>query len=252
MLSRFFGKKEEAQSKSDNDFVIESDSDEEGCKGDPNSPFMQNLKLNMSKMIAYAQSADILLQREVAEMLANEAVSSDRQTQIVEYGGLRLLVPLTKSSDCDVRRLAAHALANLSVNSKNQELMAEEGAIEMLIDLLDSDNEVIQRQAAKGMANLGVNPDNKKKIGVAGGIPKLIKLAGSPTLQVKVEAVAALGNLAVNDFNEVIIVKEGALAVLAESAHMSANALKMAGWSGEQTRETASWEELAAQVSRCK
>jgi len=75
-------------------------------------------------------------------MLANEAVSADRQAQIVEYGGLRLLVPLTKSVDHDVRRLAAHALANLSVNTRNQTLMADEGAVEMLLDLLESDNEV--------------------------------------------------------------------------------------------------------------
>ena len=36
--------------------------------------------------------------------------------QIVQYGGLRLLVPLTKSIDPEVQRLAAHALANLSVD----------------------------------------------------------------------------------------------------------------------------------------
>lgn len=53
---------------------------------------------------------------QVAEKLANEAVKSNRQVQIVEYGGLKLLVPLTKSVDQEVQRLAAHALANLSVN----------------------------------------------------------------------------------------------------------------------------------------
>ncbi len=48
--------------------------------------------------------------------MANEAVKSARQVQIVEFGGLKLLVPLTKSVDEEVQRLAAHALANLSVN----------------------------------------------------------------------------------------------------------------------------------------
>jgi hypothetical protein len=38
------------------------------------------------------------------------------QVQIVEFGGLQLLIPLTKSHDPEVQRLAAHALANLSVN----------------------------------------------------------------------------------------------------------------------------------------
>lgn len=55
---------------------------------------------------------------QVAERLANEAVKPNRQVQIVEYGGLQLLVPLTRSEDQEVQRLAAHALANLSVSGK--------------------------------------------------------------------------------------------------------------------------------------
>lgn len=80
--------------------------------------YIQQLRVNLSRMIIYAESADVSLQREVAEKLANEAVKSNRQVQIVEYGGLQLLVPLTKSTDPEVQRLAAHALANLSVTSK--------------------------------------------------------------------------------------------------------------------------------------
>jgi hypothetical protein len=72
----------------------------------------------LSRLIAYAESAEVSLQREVAEKLANEAVKPARQVQIVQYGGLRLLVPLTKSVDQEVQRLAAHALANLSVNGE--------------------------------------------------------------------------------------------------------------------------------------
>ena len=55
----------------------------------------------------------------MAEKLANEAVKEARQVQIVEYGGLQLLIPLSKSSDQEVQRLATHALANLSVNGKS-------------------------------------------------------------------------------------------------------------------------------------
>lgn len=151
--------------------------------------------------------------------MANEAVKSARQVQIVEFGGLRLLVPLTKSTDEEVQRLAAHALANLSVNgtvlsqldrslpllvyfvfhaADNQKLMADEGAIECLIGLLDSSNDLIQRQSAKALANLGVNADNKPKIAEAGGIPKLVKLAATPQISVRIEAIAAMANLAVN------------------------------------------------------
>ncbi len=42
--------------------------------------------------------------------------SAERQVQIVELGGLQLLLPLTHSADGEVQRLAAHALANLSVH----------------------------------------------------------------------------------------------------------------------------------------
>jgi hypothetical protein len=114
MFSRFFGSSSSKgsgshpPSETKSDFVIEDDEQGDGQKS--NSAFMENLKLNLSKMIAYAQSADIVLQREVAEMLANEAVNSDRQAQIVEYGGLKLLVPLTASSDEDVRLVNANAL----------------------------------------------------------------------------------------------------------------------------------------------
>lgn len=80
------------------------------------SEFLKQLQVNLSRLIAYCESAEVTLQREVAEKLANEAVKSARQVQIVQYGGLKLLVPLTKSSDQEVQRLAAHALANLSVN----------------------------------------------------------------------------------------------------------------------------------------
>ena len=78
--------------------------------------YVNSLRVNLSRLITYAESADVKLQREVAEKLANEAVKSSRQVQIVEYGGLRLLVPLTRSVDPEVQRLSAHALANLSVN----------------------------------------------------------------------------------------------------------------------------------------
>lgn len=97
------------------------------------------------------------------------AVKPVRQVQIVELGGLKLLIPLTKSTDQEVQRLSAHALANLSVNGKdnylllllkfiladNQIHMANGGAIESLILLLDCPNELIQRQSAKALANLG-------------------------------------------------------------------------------------------------
>jgi hypothetical protein len=150
MLGLF--KKKKPQEKKGSDYTIESDDEKEEDTG-----FLQSLKVNLSRMITYAECADVALQREVAEKLANEAVKADRQVQIVEYGGLQLLVPLTKSKDNEVQRLAAHALANLSVNTDNQQLMSSEGAIEMLISLLDNKQELTLRQTAKALANLGVN-----------------------------------------------------------------------------------------------
>ena len=110
--------------------------------------------------------ADVVLQREVAERLANEAVKAERQQQIVELGGLKLLLPLTKSEDNEVQRLAAHALANLSVSTDNQVQLAQQGGVEMLISLLPNKNVHVQRQAAKALANLGVNVENKVTVAV--------------------------------------------------------------------------------------
>ena len=88
--------------------------------GDYGSDFTKALQTQLRQLIHYAKGADPELQREVAEKLANEAVKPDRQEQIVELGGLELLLPLVESSDKEVQRLAAHALANLSVNADNQ------------------------------------------------------------------------------------------------------------------------------------
>ena len=106
--------------------------------GDYGSDFTKALQTQLRQLIHYAKGADATLQREVAEKLANEAVKPDRQEQIVELGGLELLLPLVQSSDKEVQRLAAHALANLSVNAENQIIMANEGGVEMLIELLET------------------------------------------------------------------------------------------------------------------
>jgi hypothetical protein len=64
--------------------------------------FTKALRANLQRLIMYAQSADEVLQREVAERLANEAVKPSRQVQIVQLGGLQLLLPLTRSADTEV------------------------------------------------------------------------------------------------------------------------------------------------------
>ena len=131
---------------------------------DDGGAFTRELKTNLRTLIIYAETQDPEMQREVAEKLANEAVRGDRQAQIVELGGLQLLLPLTRSTDWEVRRLSAHALANLSVNADNQVRMAKEGGIDMIISLLHGNAEQVNRQAAKALANLGVNQDNKVAI----------------------------------------------------------------------------------------
>ena len=78
MMNMF--KKKPAEEKSD--YVIEED--EKNAEDDDR--YVNNLKINLSRMIHYAESADVKLQKEVAEKLANEAVKPSRQEQIVQYG----------------------------------------------------------------------------------------------------------------------------------------------------------------------
>jgi len=246
MFSRFFGSR--ASSK-ESEFEIEEDTKNDDDDDDDN--WTNSLKVNLSRLIAYATSADVTLQREVAEKLANEAVNPKRQVQIVEYGGLKLLVPLTKSVDVEVQRLVAHALANLSVNANNQQLMADEGAIEMLIPLLSINHELVQRQSAKALANLAVNASNKRKIALAGGITKLINLVISHHIPVRIEAVAALANLAVNDLNETDIVQAGGVEPIIASLTISMNSLRFSGDCKDDFNSTDGlYEELAAQCTR--
>ena len=78
------------------------------CRTTRRTQFTKQLRTQLRQLIHYAKGADTSLQREVAEKLANEAVKPERQVQIVELGGLELLLPLVASTDHEVQRLAAH------------------------------------------------------------------------------------------------------------------------------------------------
>ena len=176
------------------------------------SNFSEVLRRNLQRLFLYASSSDVSAQREVAERLANEAVLRERQAQIVEYGGLKLLVPLAQSQDTEVQRLATHALANLSALPANQHKIAElSGGLEILFVLLGSANAEVQRQAAKTVANISVVPANMRAIAQKGGLPPLLAMLTSPHPRTRVEAIAAVSNLAVDDENERALVAGEAL-----------------------------------------
>lgn len=68
------------------------------------SSFTDALRVHLQRLIVYAEGSDPALQREVAEMLANEAVKPERQMEIVELGGQsaclqRLTIRNTCASD---------------------------------------------------------------------------------------------------------------------------------------------------------
>lgn len=175
----------------------------------------EQLTLSLQRLVIYARSSDVSLQREVAERLANLAVKREMQERIVACGGLQLLVPLTQSSDVEVQRLAAHALANLSVLAANQVAIAEAaGGLEMLVRLLGSPSSEVQRQAAKSMANIAVAGDNKRLIAARGALTPLVALLSAVALPVRAEAVAAVANLAVDDACEEALVAGGALPLI--------------------------------------
>jgi hypothetical protein len=195
--------------------------EEPGADGGEGS-FSESLRTNLQRLFLYASSSDVTVQREVAERLANEAVLKARQEQIVQFGGLTLLVPLAQSRDVEVQRLATHALANLSALPANQLAIAEvPGGLEVLGVLLSSGHAEVQRQAAKTVANISVVPATMQAMAAKGCLPPLLAMLSSPHPRTRVEAIAAVSNLAVNDANEQALVRGGAfeklLAVLGAS-----------------------------------
>jgi hypothetical protein len=189
------------------DRVIIIEADGAGMSDDE---FSEALRTNLPRLFAYAKSLDTKTQMMVAERLANEAVISKRQAEIVALGGLTLLVPLARSRDPEVQRLATHALANLSALAANQRAIATSPAcLSVLLHLLGSPLPEVQRQAAKTVANISVVPENMKLIGGGGGIAPLVQLVSSRAPKTRVEAVAAVANLAVDDTNEKLFVEAG-------------------------------------------
>jgi hypothetical protein len=196
------------------------------------SAYIEHLKLNLSRLIVYADSADIKLQREVAEKLANEAVKASRQIQIVEYGGLKLLVPLAKSSDIEVQRLAAHALANLSVNGKSPATVHALSATLLLL-CTEHSTAVLTLHfiflvcAPFYYLCFGVFCSaavNQEIMAKEGAIDMLIGLIGSPNELIQRQSAKALANLGVNSENKRKIALAGGipkLVTLAQSPLLS-------------------------------
>jgi len=195
---------------------------------DKDNDFCASLRANMTRCMLYASSSDTKEQAYVAERLANEAVNRDRQAQIVECGGIKLLVPLMKSSNSEVQRLATHTLANLSALPSNQRAIAETPeCLEVLFVLLHSEVPEVQRQGAKTVANVSVVPDFMKSIAARGGLPPLIALLSSPHPRTRVEAIAAVANLAVDSENEKTFVDLGVFTPLL--ATLGGNGTKVPG-----------------------
>jgi hypothetical protein len=186
--------------------ILEDEGGVDGMGGD----FCVALKQNLQRCMLYASSSDPKEQAFVAERLANEAVHRERQAQIVECGGMSLLVPLMRSRDAEVQRLATHALANLSALASNQRTIAEApGCLEVLFTHLASKFPEVSRQAAKTVANVSVVPEMMRAIAARGGLPPLAALLSSPSAKTRVEAIAAVANLAVDGENEVDLVRLG-------------------------------------------
>ncbi len=61
MFNALFGRKERKEEKKGGDFEIEDDDDKE----EENEKWMKSFRVNLSRMIVYAESADVMLQREV-------------------------------------------------------------------------------------------------------------------------------------------------------------------------------------------
>ncbi len=161
----------------------------------------------LQKLITFSQSSDPVLQRKVAECLANEAMSEERRTLIVQLGGLNLLYSLIHSKDIEIQRLAMHSLANLAVSDSNQKEIAKNlDLVHAIVSLLGSPHIATQRQAAKALANLAVRVENKNLLAKCNVIPPLLSLASLRGItQVQTEALAAIANLSVDDTNEILI-----------------------------------------------
>lgn len=130
--------------------------------------------------------------------------AAERQEQIVQLGGLQLLLPLTKSKNIEVQRLAAHALANLSVNCKfcvspQQHVpLLHRGCrpcpLPALLCPPTHTTHTYKRRAGEPYAAA----DNQETMAKQGGIEMLIGLLGSTSEPVQRQSAKALANLGVN------------------------------------------------------
>ncbi|KAJ2889833.1 Vacuolar protein 8, partial [Coemansia aciculifera] len=144
----------------------------------------------------------IKIQTQIVLTLRNLACDPRYQAQVVEEGGLDVLLPLLQSSYTVLITSTCACLRNLSIDSRNEEPIVSGGFLPELADLIpQADEPDLQCHVISTIRNMAANSSTDKQAFIEAGLFDRIKTAlADPRTQTRVvsELVAALSVFALN------------------------------------------------------
>ncbi|KAI9505753.1 Vacuolar protein 8 [Coemansia spiralis] len=183
-------------------------------------------------LLRFVETSTIKVQCQAILTLRNLASDDQYQMQIVEKGGLDVLLPLLQSEYDPLVISVSACLRNLSIHPQNEEPILHSGVLPSLVSLItQSGNEEVQCHVVSALRNLVANNDADKMPFVESGLFEHIRavLSDPNTSDVVLgEMVAALSVFVLDESLWVYVLEGGFLELLipltrAESYELQCN-----------------------------
>eukprot|EP00753_Platysulcus_tardus_P021101 PLAT8623.2.p1 GENE.PLAT8623.2~~PLAT8623.2.p1 ORF type:complete len:507 (-),score=225.54 PLAT8623.2:120-1640(-) len=143
-----------------------------------------------------ASPGSLRIARELCAVVLNMCYERENVEQLLELGGMPLLVKLLAADDEQLAAAAAGALQSICYQASGRRSAVDEGALAPLVLLLrESDDVELLIRASGALHNISSDPLSIAAIRTAGAIAPLVKLLLQPDCQICGAAAGAIQNL---------------------------------------------------------
>ena len=144
-------------------------------------------------------TTDMRIKRPIANAFANLATDEDFVHEVVDDGGLEMMISFANEDDDELVCGAIHTIANLADAEEMKHKIVKAGGLDVIIKLLSSKDAMIVKGATNALANLATEREYQNeliRLGVAEPLTNLAKKSKNPEIQLRV--VIAINNIVSN------------------------------------------------------
>jgi hypothetical protein len=190
----------------------------------------------LGALAALARSSEFELQQRAADTLCDLSADFKACREMVEAGGVRIVLQLSKTDSMPIRSKCAVVLHNFSTLTEMLERFIRDGLIESLVSLSQDVARIpvgdsAQRMSmawscAAGLANLSKQQSMHAKYITTGAIQALVELSKSLSMEAKQACAVALCNLACTPSCRAPLLEAGVVPVLVALARANSETVK--------------------------